>query len=352
MPCVSRMLLGAALGVAVSLSAQSAVPELPFESAAHPLSLPADIYLGEIGGVAANSRGEIFVYTRTGHPTVSIGSSRAFAHGGSRLFQFDRSGRFVREIGRDSYGFMFAGQVRVDSQDNLWVVDQLSSMVLKLDAGGRVQLLLGRKPESVPVPAPAPRGEGAARGRGGLPGEGARSDVFNGPTDVAWDSAGNIFVADGIGNARIAKFSSKGVFVKSWGSRGSGPGQFGSVLSIAVDAQGDVYAADAGNKRIQVFDNDGMLKTQFTNVGTPAALCITPPPNQVLFASNSNPPEDFDAGGEIYKLKLDGTIVGRFGRAGKLLKEFGTVSAIDCRTESTLLVGEAANMRVQRITLH
>jgi hypothetical protein len=175
--------------------------------------------------------------------------------------------------------------------------------------------------------------------------------VFNRPTDVAFDAAGNIFVADGIGNARIAKFDSKGVFIKSWGSRGSEPGMFATVNALVTDAQGNVYAADAGNKRIQVFDNNGMLKTQFTGVGAPSAMCITPGTNQVLYVSNSNPPDDFDNGGEIYKVKLDGTVVGRFGRAGKRLKEFGSVNSLDCRTENTLLVGEAANMRVQKLTV-
>ena len=80
-------------------AAQNSVPEIAFDSAASPLTLPDDIYLGEVGGVAANSKGDVFVYTRTGHPTVSLGGSRAFAHGGSRLFQFDRTGKFVREIG-------------------------------------------------------------------------------------------------------------------------------------------------------------------------------------------------------------------------------------------------------------
>ena len=124
------------------------------------------------------------------------------------------------------------------------------------------------------------------------------------------------------------------------------------VHDVAVDAQGNVYVADSTNKRIQVFDNNGTFKTQYTNVGTPTALCITPGPNQFLYSSNSNPPQDFDVGGEIYKMKLDGTVVGKFGRAGKLPKEFGTVNAIDCRSENSLLVGEIANMRVQKLTLH
>jgi DNA-binding beta-propeller fold protein YncE len=345
-------LLLTATFLAAVTAAQNSVPEIAFDSTASPLMLPDDIYLGEVGGVAANSKGDIFVYTRTGHPTVSLGGSRAFAHGGSRLFQFDRTGKFVREIGQGSYGFMFAQQVRIDPQDNIWIVDQMTGYVMKLDSGGHVQMLLGRKPEAIPVPAPAARGDGGGRGgRGGLPGAGAQSDLFNRPTDVAWDAAGNIFVADGIGNARVAEFNSKGVFIKSWGSKGTGPGLFGSVLAIAVDAQGNVYVADGGNKRIQVFDNGGTFKTQFTNVGTPAALCLTPGPNQFLYSSNSNPPEDFDAGGEIYKMKLDGTIVGKFGRAGKLPKEFGTVNSIDCRSENNLLVGEISNMRVQKLTL-
>jgi DNA-binding beta-propeller fold protein YncE len=344
------LLLAAPL-LAGSTAAQNAVPEIAFDSAPSPLTLPDDIYLGEVGGVAANSRGDVFVYTRTGHPTVSLGGSRAFAHGGSRLFQFDRTGKFVREIGQGSYGFMFAQQVRIDPQDNIWIVDQMTGYVMKLDSAGRVQMLLGRKPEAIPVPAPAGRGDGGGRGRGGLPGAGAQSDLFNRPTDVAWDAAGNIFVADGLGNARVAEFNSKGVFLRSWGSKGTGPGLFGSVLAIAVDAQGNVYVADGGNKRIQVFDNSGTFKTQFTDVGTPAALCVTPGPNQFLYSSNSNPPEDFDTGGEIYKMKLDGTIVGKFGKAGKRPKEFGTVNSIDCRSENSLLVGEVSNMRVQKLTL-
>jgi NHL repeat len=321
--------------------ANAQAPEITFDSAANPLNLPDDIYFGEVGGVATNSKGDIFVYTRTGHPTISLGSSRAFAHGGSRLFQFDRTGKFVREIGQGIYGFLFAQKVRIDPQDNIWVVDEMAGYVMKLDPTGRVLMLLGRKPEAIPVPARPATGDGA----------GAQSDVFNRPTDVAWDAAGNIFVADGMGNARVAKFDSKGVFVKSWGSKGSANGMFGSVNAIAVDAQGNVYAADAGNKRIQVFDNNGNFKTQYTNVGAPNALCITPGPNQILYSSNSNPPEDIDVGGEIYKMKLDGTVVGKFGRAGKLLKEFGTVNEIDCRTENNLLVGEVGNMRVQKLTL-
>jgi len=359
--------LFAAAGLAPNrMSAQSGASTINFDSV-NPLTLPDDIYLGEVGGVATNSRGDVFVYTRTGHPTMSLASARPFVHSGSRLFQFDRSGKFTREIGQGVYGFLFAAQVRVDPQDNLWVVDEYSSMVMKFDPQGRVAFLLGRKPESIANPgarvaaagegggrgdAAGRGGEGGGRGRGGPPGAGAPQDVFNRPTDVAWDAQGNIFVADGRGNARVAKFSKDGVFVKSWGQRGTAAGQFASVDSIAVDAQGNVYAADAGNGRVQVFDNNGTFKTEIKNVGNAQAICMTPGANQVLYVSNSNPPTDLDTAGEIYKMRLDGTMIGKFGRAGKLPKEFGTVNAIDCRTENTLYVGEVGNFRVQKLTLH
>ena len=337
-----QALLTASMITVVPATAQKEAPEIRFDSVPEALKLPAGLYLGEVGGVATNSRGDVFVYTRTGHPTITIGTARPFAHDGSRLFEFDRNGKFVREIGKDSYGFMFAAQVRVDPSDNIWVVDQMTNMVMKFDPQGRVAMLLGRKAEAVNVPARPAGGDGA----------GQPTDLFNRPTDVAWDAAGDIFVADGLGNARIAKFDKEGKFAKSWGKKGTAPGEFANVRSIAVDAQGNVYAADGGNKRIQVFDNDGNFKTAFADVGNAQALCMTKGPNQLLYVSNSNPPTDIDRDGEIYRMRLDGTMIGKFGRAGKLLKEFGTVNAIDCSNENALYVGEIGNLRVQKLILH
>jgi len=337
------MSLSRSLSLALLLAAgMRAQTEIPFDSAADFLKLPDRIHLGEVAGVATNSRGDIFVYTRTGGAVATIGGSRVFTHGGSRLFEFDRTGKFVREIGEGVYGLLFAQSVRIDASDNLWVVDRGSSMVIKFSPQGRVLMTLGRKPEAV--------AEGGRGGRGQNNGAGVPGDNFNRPADVAFDSAGNIYVADGYGNARIAKFDRDGRFLKSWGTRGSGDGQFDLPISLAVDAHDNLYVADRGNRRIQVFDAEGAFKKQIRDIGSPWAICISPGAHQFLFSSDSNDPANLD-NGAIYRLELDGKILGRFGRAGKLPKEFGTVNAIDCRDANQLLVGEVLNWRVQRLTL-
>src|SRR6266481_7269534 len=164
----NTLLLLVALGA--SLTAQS-VSEINFDANADLISLPS---YGEVAGVATNSRGHIFVYARTGHGVATLGDERTFYHNGSRLFQFDQTGKFVKEIGQGVYAVNFAQQVRVDPQDNIWIVDAGSSQVVKFDADGKYQLVLGRKPENINVrPGPGVPARGgvipdtAAAGRGG-----------------------------------------------------------------------------------------------------------------------------------------------------------------------------------------
>ena len=358
--------IAAALAMSGGLLSGQTAPTIEFEANASPLTMPDNIHLGEVAGVATNSRGEIYVYTRTGNPTITIGTARAVSHGGGRLFQFDRNGKYMREIGQGVYGFLQPQQVRVDPQDNIWVVDQMSTQVIKFDPNGRVQMVLSRKPEAMTVPAPRltplptniatiqPEPPAAPPRAGGPPpgppGAGVEGESFVRPTDVAWDGQGNIYVADGYGNARVAKYDSNGKWLKNWGSRGSGQGQFNIVHGIAIDAQGNVYVGDEGNKRVQVFDGEGTFKTQFTNVGAPTALCMTRGPRQVLYVAHTGDPDGMEDAA-IYKIDLKGTVLGKFGSAGKLPKEFSLVNAIDCRSENELLVGELANWRVQKITL-
>lgn len=313
-------------------TAQPSYPDIPFESSPDFLKLPDNLYLGEVAGVAVNSKGHVFVYHRTGSGITS------------RLFEFDQTGKYVREIGQDLYAFLVAEQVRVDAQDNIWIVDQGSNMVIKFTPQGRVAMTFGRRPEP---PLPPNPGAASAPPAGGPPagpvGAGAPRDSFNRPADIAWDPAGNMFIADGNGNSRIAKFDKNGRFVKSWGFWGPEVGQFRVPHSIAVDGQGNVYVADRGNRRIQVFDNDGNFKTEFRNIQT-TALCISSGTHQYLYSGNTN--------GEIYKMELNGEILGKVGKPGKLLKEFDGLHAIDCNRgkENEIFVGEFS-WRVQKLTL-
>ena len=308
-------------------------PDIPYDSAPNFLKLPTGMYLGEGIGVARNSKGHVFVYTRGGDT--------------SHLYEFDAKGAFVREIGKGLYGFQMAHAVRVDPQDNIWVVDEGTDMVIKFTPDGRVAMTMGRRAEfggglkATPPPNTPPPPALPYR--------------FGRPTDVAWDAAGNIFVADGYTNSRVVKYDKNGRFIKSVGTKGSGPLQFNTPHSIQTDAAGNVYVADRGNARIQVLTNDLEPKAVYDHVGTPWALCITPGPHQYLYSSNSNPDNNNSlanaVSGEIYKMELDGTVIGKFGKAGKQLKEFTTVHAMDCRNENEVLVSEITGWRVQKLTL-
>src|SRR3954463_2167922 len=173
-----RLFTGAAvLALGASLAAQT-VPELAYDANADLLKLPDNIHMGEAAGVATNSKGHIFVYTRTGAAHATVGTSRTFYKGGSRLLEFDQTGKFVRELGVGVYGFNFAQAVKIDPQDNIWVVDQGSSNVIKFDSEGRIQLVLSRKPEAISVRPAAGRGAGGPGAPGGPGGPGTgRSDA-------------------------------------------------------------------------------------------------------------------------------------------------------------------------------
>src|SRR5262245_44612045 len=294
----AALLCAATTSFAQSKAKAQNVPEIPYDSVANFFKMPPNIYFGEGIGVATNSKGHVFVYTRTGE---------------TRLFEFDQNGNYVKEWGQGLYGLLFAHAVHVDKDDNVWVVDEGSNMVIKFNPAGRVVMTIGRRPEAVEEIS-------NFTGQGGYTGAN-KPYSFSRPIDMGWDAQGNIFVTDGYGDSRVAKYDKNGRFIKSAGVRGNQPGQLNLPHSMAVDAQGNVYIADRSNNRIQVWDNDLNFKQIYDNVGTPWTLCISPGPHQYLFSSNSWP-DNGDSRlaantGEIYKMELDGTIVGKFGKAGK-----------------------------------
>jgi hypothetical protein len=329
-------IIAAAMLCAGSAAAQKAkaqnVPEIPYDSVPNFIKLPPGLYLGEAMGIATNSKGHFYVFTRSAN---------------TRLFEFDQTGTFVREIGEGNYGFEFAHSVRVDPEDNIWAVDEGTNMVIKFNPAGKVVMVLGHRPDAVAGMLATTVGPAAP----------AQKYLFGRPTDVAWDPQGNIFVSDGYVNNRVVKYDKNGRFLAQVGSEKAGTGQSELTLphGIAVDAKGDVYVADRSNHRLQVFDNDLKFKASYDNIGDSWTVCVSPGPHQYLFTSNSNPngngPGTWDTTGEIYKMELDGTILGRFGHASKQPGGFQVVHMMDCRNPNEIFVAEIESWRVQKLLL-
>jgi DNA-binding beta-propeller fold protein YncE len=351
----------AALLLIAPAGAQDAnsVPTIAYESVPDFLRLPADIHFGEVSGIAVNSKKHVFILSRGG----TVGP--AFAAAAAQLLEFGPDGQFVREIGKGLYAWAFAHTVRVDKDDFVWVTDKGSDMVVKFSPEGRVAMVWGRKPEAsdedtAPLKHPMPP----------LP---PVQGLFRQVTDVTWDRAGNTYISDGYINSRVAKIDKDGNWVASYGDYGTESGQFKTLHSIAADAQDKIYVADRGNARIQVMDTSGKIEriikidvpfdydkarviirgkpardtktVDLFTPGAPWALCITPPPNQFLYVSDAFP-------GRIYKLSLDGKVLGVLGETGKQLKQFGWIHEIACPSENEIYVGELLNWRAQKLILH
>ena len=314
------------------------VATIPHEAVPNFFKHSPGIYTGENMGIATNSKGNIYIYHRAGE---------------TRLFEYTPQGVFIREIGRNNYGFSFAHSVRVDAQDNIWAVDEGTDMLVKFSPEGRVLMTIGRREDPVEMLANMP-GTGRFHGRN-------EKYRFGRQTDVAFDQQGNIFVSDGYFDGRVVKYDKTGRFVKAVGTRGNQNLQFNTPHSIATDFQGNVYVGDRGNARVQVLDNDLNWKANYPNVGNPWAVCVSGGPGpknpgkQYLYVSNSwqdsAPAAGAEFTGEVYKMELDGTIVGKFGRAGKAPGEFATIHQMDCRDPDVIYTAEINNWRSQKILL-
>src|SRR5579864_3119662 len=181
---------------ASSTFAQESVPEIAFESAPDYPNLPAGMNLGEVPGVAVNSKGHVFIFTRS-----NSASGPAYAPTAAQLLEFGPKGEFIREVGKGLYGWAFAHSVRIDKDDNIWAIDKGSDMIIKMNPAGRVMMVFGRRKESADgaepwkhVNPPLPHVDG----------------MFRQPTDVAWDSEGNTYITDGYINARVAEYDKNG----------------------------------------------------------------------------------------------------------------------------------------------
>jgi hypothetical protein len=377
---IATLLLGVLLAPAFGQDAPpnpgiQKAPEIVFDSVPF-LKLTPGRNLGEVLAVAVNSKGHVVVLNHPGN----AGTGPVYGASTTQIMEFDEKGNYVREIGRGVYGLAYAHSVRFDRYDNLWVVDKATMSVMKFDPQGMVVMNLGRRDEGPDEP----------RYRHADPPPTPVDGYFNGSTDVTWDRDDNIYVSDGYFNSEIAKFDKHGYWLKRWGAPGKGgehanenPGHFSNPHNIGVDRADNIYVADRGNRRIQVIDpatNQFVREIKIDvppppNVqpwmgatpnlaeimspdappgagtmapGAPWAICITPPNaqgTQYLYSADAYP-------GRVYKLTLDGKVLGWLGRVGHQAKQFGWIHEIACPSENTVFVGELLNWRVQKLTLH
>src|SRR6267378_2913810 len=266
---------------------QQPVPEIRYRSVPDFLKLPADLHFGEAVGVAVNSKGHIFVFSRGNTTGPAYGAAAA------QLLEFAPEGRFLREIGHNLYAWSFAHSVRIDKEDNIWVADKGSDMVIKFNPQGRVVMVFGRKQEASdegtePLKHPKPP----------LP---PVDGMFRQVTDVTWNAAGDAFISDGYINSRVEVFDGEGKYLRQ----------------IKIDVPFDYAKEVAAMGPKPVLGGTDMYAKQL-GPGSPWSVCITPGPNQVLYASDAFP-------GRVYKLSLDGKVLGWLGESGKERKQFGWI---------------------------
>ena len=263
-------------------------------------SLAGCSVLGETPGVATDAKGHVFVFHRGEHP----------------LMEFSPDGRLIRSWGDNE--FIRPHAVRIDRDGNIWVVDNDTHQVLKMDPTGRVRMVIGRR---------------------GVSGE--SEEAFNRPTDVAFAANGDIYISDGYVNSRVAKFSKNGEYITAWGKKGKGEGEFNLPHSVAVDKQGRVYVGDRENYRLQVFDANGKFITQWTHVGSPWGLELMP--DQTMFIADGH-------NSRILKVDLEGKVLGAFGKNGRMPGDLNFVHHIAVDPAGNIFVSEIKNQRVQKFS--
>jgi DNA-binding beta-propeller fold protein YncE len=274
------------------------IPVLSYHPVEGFFHLPPGVNFGEVTGVALNQKGNIFVFNRGLHPII----------------EFTTDGEYVRTLGAGLTGS--AHGLRIDNHDNIWITDVATHTVLKLDKEGHVIMVLGRKDK---------------------PGD--TETLFNQPTDVAFGPAGEIFVTDGYGNSRVVKFDRDGKFIKTWGSKGSAPGEFNLPHTIVIDKNNFVYVGDRENQRLQIFDLDGNFIKEWKHVGAPWGLDLAK--DGTLFMSDGYV-------NKILHLDSNGKILGAYGEPGKKPGQFMFAHSVTVGSDGALYVSEILNWRVQK----
>ena len=307
---------------AFSLALGSDVPE-PYSVVHGWPQLPSGFVLGQVSGVAVDSHNHVFVFHRAEN---SWAADKTHVIPSATILCFDgASGKLLASWGQNR--FLEPHGLRVDSHDNVWVTDRALQQVFKFSHDGALLLTLGV--ERTP---------------------GLDATHFNLPTDIAFAPDGSIYVSDGYGNNRVAKFSSDGKFLLDWGRKGDAPGEFNLPHSVAVDAGGLVYVADRSNGRIQVFDDTGKFLKAWKSqeLGRPWSLTVGP--DNLLYVVDGGdlrpaPPDR----GQLLKLDLSGKILAKWSRFGNYDGQIYWGHDLAVGKDGAVYVGDVYHgMRVQK----
>ena len=184
------------------------------------------------------------------------------------IMEFDASGKLLKSFGS---GMLISPHgIHVDRDGHVWVTDNgdvngKGQQVFKFNRDGKLLMTLGKAGVN-----------------------GTDSETFDQPTDVAVAPNGDIFVSDGHVNSRIVKFSKDGKFIKAWGKKGSGPGEFDLPHALAFDSRGRLFVGDRSNSRIQIFDQEGTFLAEWRQFGRPSGIFIDRHDNLYVADSESN----------------------------------------------------------------
>jgi peptidylamidoglycolate lyase len=287
--------------------------------------LPDNEMLDEVSAVAVDSDDNVLVLTRAGRKWPDSGTLNSSAIAKPTIFLFNgKTGQLLRRFGANL--FALPHSITVDTEDNVWVSDIALHQVFKLSPRGALLLTLGEHAKAA-----------------------ADAEHFNQPSDVAIGGDGSIFVSDGYGNNRIAKFDPAGRFLRSWGSKGAASGQFNLPHAIAIDHQGHLCVDDRGNARIQCFDSDGRWLSTWK--GPPFVS-----PQDVKFnragqafvveAGNSDPPDESG----VLMLDRSGKVLGRIGRFGNYDGQFVDPHWVAVDSQGSIYVADFEGRRVQKFS--
>ena len=277
-------------------------PELDYVVAPTVVTLPAGKTMGATASVAFDTNGHLWVLSR----------------GEQAFFEFGPDGSYIRSFGDGL--FTRSHGLRIDRQGNLWATDVGGHIVVKMNRDGKVLLTIGTK------------------GEAGEWNEATGSRKLNQPNDVVIADNGDVFIVQGhtpgpTGDARVLKFDKEGKFIKSWGGKGSGPGQFQVAHGVAIDAKGLLWVADRENQRIQVFDQNGTFVREVKYKGLPCSLDIG---RQFIYMVNG-------FAGQVLKLDLNGKVLAALGKPGKGPGEFGEAHMIAVNQKDEIYVADSVN---------